>query len=86
MPVIPKPESADDGGLTRRVVDIDGEVVKQDEIVLGEKIVGVESVTMDQHGPGARLANPLPTPQTPGSLPLTWSAMTSFSLVRRGRC
>ena len=33
--------------------DVDVEEVKQDEVLLGDKIVGVEGVTLDQRGPGA---------------------------------
>ena len=52
MPVIPHPDSVGDGVLTGAVDDVDGEVVKQDEIALEEKIVGEENVTLDEHGPG----------------------------------
>ena len=44
---------------------VDDEVVKQDELLLGDKIVGAEHVTLDKDGPGARDAQPLSVPQTP---------------------
>ena len=39
--------------------DVDFEEVKQDEVLLGDKIVGTESVTLDERGPGAREPVPL---------------------------
>ena len=65
MPVIPRTDLVGDDVVTEAADDVDGEVIKNDEIAMEEKIVGVESVTWDKHGPGARSANPLPTPQTP---------------------
>ena len=44
---------------------VDEEVVKQSDISLGEKIVGVENTTLSEAGPGAIPARPLSSPQTP---------------------
>ena len=45
---------------------MDGEAIRQEDILLSEKIVGVENVTLDEStGPGARVARPLSSPQVP---------------------
>ena len=42
-----------------------GAEVRQSDVLMGEPIVGVENVTLTEHGEGAREARPLPTPKTP---------------------
>ena len=44
---------------------MDEEIVKTGETSLGEKIIGVENVTLDERGQGAVSARPLTSPQTP---------------------
>ena len=61
---MPYPEPVGEGEA-KAVVDIDEEDVKQGDILLEDKIVGSEQVTLDERGPGARDAQPLQTPQTP---------------------
>ena len=63
MPVIPNvaddPGDAgaeQDGGME---ASVDAEVVNQEHVMVGEKIVGVENVTLDERGQGAREAKPL---------------------------
>ena len=64
MPVIPA-ENPSDGAGQAGMENVDAEVVNQDDVLVGERIVGVEDITLDEHGPGARTTRPLPTPQTP---------------------
>ena len=46
--------------------DFQDEVVDLPEVaVLGDKIVGVDVVTYDEHGPGVLPVKPLPSPQEP---------------------
>ena len=66
MPVNPPTNPDADIGVTGTAdKEADFEEVKQGDVVLQEKIVGVESVTLDQDGQGARTPIPLKTPQTP---------------------
>jgi len=64
MPVIPAANPSDVASQDA-AEDVDAEVVKQDDVLVGERFVGVEDVSLDEHGPGARKTRPLPTPQTP---------------------
>lgn len=60
-PVSPLPTSADGGGeLHRQGAEED---VVFSRAMLDDPIVGVEAVTEDEHGPGARRARPLPIPR-----------------------
>ena len=58
-PLIAPLDSKDSAGDADEVVNL------QEVAVLGDKIVGVEVVTHDEHGRGALAVNPLPSPQEP---------------------
>ena len=51
---------------TTGVTDLDDVVANLSDVaVLGDKIVGLEAVTFDEHGPGVLPVRPLPSPQEP---------------------